>query len=118
MEEQSPFGQELRKLRKETRYTQTRLAKLARISTAYISQLETGNKKPTDRVITKLSDPLGISDNRLFIKISKPKMDLAATLATSREETPEILTSLSNEQWDELRIYLAYIKVKASILLK
>ena len=114
-EKQNLFGQELRKLRKEAKYKQAELAKLAGVSGAYISQLETGKKKPTDRVITKLSGALDIPENRLFIKIGKLKMDLAATLAIGRKEAPKILTSLSDEQWEELLTYLAYIKVNASI---
>ena len=114
-EKRHDFGQYLRNLRKEAKYTQAQLAKLAGISAAYISQLETSKKCPTDRVITKLSGPLDIPENRLFIKIGKLKMDLAATLAIDRKEAPEILTSLSDEQWEELLTYLAYIKVKASI---
>jgi len=114
-EKLSPFSQELRKLRKEAGYTQEQLANLAGISAAYISQLETGEKEPTDRVIAKLCGPLDIQENRLFIKIGKVKMDLAATLATDRKEAPEILTSLSDEQWRELLTYLAYLKIKASI---
>lgn len=115
---QTLFSQELRKLRKEARYTQDQLAKLARISASYISQLETGKKEPTDRVITKLSGPLDIPENYLLITVGKIKMDLAGTLATSRKEAPKILSALSDAQWEELLTYLAYIKVKASILLK
>lgn len=115
---QTPFSQELRKLRKEAKYTQVKLAQLAGISAAYISQLETGEKKPTDRVITKLSDALNIEENRLLIKVGKLKMDLAGTLAIRRNEAPDLLTNLSDEEWEELLTYLAYMKVKASILLK
>jgi len=117
-EKQNLFGQELKKLRKEARYTQDQLAKFAGISASYISQLETGNRDPTDRVITKLSGPLDIPENHLFITIGKIKMDLAGTLATERKEAPDLLINLSDEEWEELLTYLAYIKVKASILLK
>ena len=118
MGKQNQFGEELRNLRKEARYTQDKLAKCAEISASYVSQLETGAKKPSDRVITKLSGALDIPENRLFIKIGKLKMDLAATLAIGRKEAPAIITSLSDEQWEELLTYLAYIKVKASIVIK
>ena len=114
-EKQNDFGDELRKLRKAAGYTQAHLAKLAGISTAYVSQLETGEKEPTDRVITKLSGPLDIPENHLLITIGKIKMDLAGTLAIERKEAPEIISSLSDEQWKELLTYLAYIKVKTSI---
>jgi transcriptional regulator with XRE-family HTH domain len=114
-ENQNTFGQELRTIRKGLKLQQVKLAKLAVISAAYISQLETGEKKPTDRVITKLCRALDIPENRLLIKIGKMKMDLAATLSTRRQEIPKMLTSLSDDQLDELLTYLAYIKVKASI---
>ena len=110
MEIQNKFSQGLRKLRKEAKYRQVQLAKFAGISSTYVSQLETGKKKPTDRVIAKLSGALDIPENRLFSKIGKLKMDLAATLAIGRKEAPKILTSLSDEQWEELLTYLAYIK--------
>ena len=112
---QNFFGQELRKLRKEAKYKQVRLAELAGISAAYISQLETGQKKPTDRVITKLSGALDIAENNLLIKIGKLKMDLVGTLAIGRKEALELLSTISDEQWKELLTYLAYIKVKSSL---
>ena len=115
---QNPFGDELKRRRKDAKYTQVQLAKIARISTGYISQLETGKKKPTDRVITKLSDALNIEENQLLILVGKIKMDLAGALAIRQDEASELLTNLSGEEWDELRTYLAYIKVKASILVK
>ena len=110
------FGEYLRTLRKDARYTQIQLANLASISAAYVSQLETGKKKPTDRVITKLSGPLGIPENRLFIKIGKLKMDFAATLTIDRKEASEILYSLPDDRWEELLTYLAYMQIKASII--
>ena len=112
---QNLFGQALRKLRKEAKYRQAQLAKRAGISAAYISQLETGKKKPTDRVITKLSGALDIAENHLLIKIGKLKMDLAGTLGVDRNEAPELLATISDEQWKELLTYLAYIKVKSSL---
>ena len=45
MEQRNLFGKELKKLRKEARYTQGQLAKFAKISVSYISQLETGTKQ-------------------------------------------------------------------------
>ena len=114
-DDQNIFGKELRVLRKGLGYTQNQLAEFAGITAAYISQLENGRKKPTDRVIAKLYGPLDIPENRLLIKIGKMKMDLATTLATRRKEVPKVLTSLTDDQLEELLTYLAYIKIKASI---
>ena len=114
-DKQNAFGKELRKLRKGLGFTQKQLAELAGVTASYISQLENGLKYPTDRVIAKLYGPLDISENRLLIKIGKMKMDLAATLATRRKEVPKVLSSLTDDQLEELLTYLAYIQVKASI---
>jgi transcriptional regulator with XRE-family HTH domain len=116
LEERSLFSTELRKVRKHAAYTQVQLASLAGISAAYISQLETGKKKPTDRVITKLSAALNIPENQFLIKIGKVKMDFVETLAITRTESSKLLAALSDEQWEELLTYLAYIKLKSSIL--
>jgi transcriptional regulator with XRE-family HTH domain len=115
VDKQNSFGKELRRLRKSLQLRQDQLAELAGISAAYISQLETGKKNPTDRVITKLCGALDIPENRLLIKIGKMKMDLAATLATRRKKVPTILRSLTDDQLEELLTYIAYIKVRASI---
>lgn len=115
MEERNLFSAELRKLRKDATYTQDQLADIAGISAAYISQLETGKKKPTDRVITKLSDALNIPENQLLIKVGKVKMDFVETLAINRNELSKLLAALSDEQWEELLTYLSYIKLKSSI---
>ena len=55
-EKENAFGKELRKLRREgsIKYTQNELAKLAGVTASYISQLETGEKRPTLKVIHKL----------------------------------------------------------------
>jgi transcriptional regulator with XRE-family HTH domain len=115
VEKQNYFGTELRKLRKDRGYTQAELAKLAKISEAYVSLLETGGKKPTDRVITKLTDALNIEENRLLITVGKIKMELFGTLTIGRDEVPEVLTHLSDKEWEDLLAYLAYIRVKATI---
>jgi len=112
---QTLFGQELKKLRKEAGYTQEELGKRAGISASYVSQLETGNKEPTDKVITKLSGPLDIPENHLLLTVGKIKMDLVSTLATDLKEAPEILSALSDQEWERLLTDLATIKVKASI---
>jgi transcriptional regulator with XRE-family HTH domain len=115
VDKKNAFGKELRRLRKEAKYKQSDLAKSARISASYISQLENGKRNPTDRVITQLSGALDIPENRLLIKIGKLKMDLAATLATDRKQVNSIISSLSDEQWQEILTYLAYVKVKSSL---
>jgi transcriptional regulator with XRE-family HTH domain len=114
-EKRNLFGQELRKLRKEAIYTQDQLAKFARISASYISQLETGGKKPTDRVITKLAGALDIPENRLLMKVDKIKMDFASTFVFTKETASDLIAKLPDKEWEDLQNYLAFLKVKSAI---
>jgi len=103
-------------MRREAGYTQAQLAQRAGITAAYVSQLETGKKPPTARVIRKLSAALEVHPNRLFRTIRMVEMDLASTLATRRQEVQSLLPALPNEQLEELANYLAYLEFKTSVL--
>lgn len=113
--EKSDFCKELKKLRKDRHYTQKELAKIAGVSKIYINLLENGKRKPSDKIITKLCKVLNVEENILLITIGKIKMDIFGALAIKKENAPEFLTKLSDEEWKELINYLAYMKIKASI---
>jgi transcriptional regulator with XRE-family HTH domain len=105
----------LKEIRKSLGLTQIQLSLSAKISAAYVSQLETGKKQPTDRVITKLCAALEIPENRLLIKIGKVKMDFAGTFKTNKRDVKSLINSLSDEQLDELQKFLAYLTIKSTI---
>jgi len=112
------FGRELRLLRTEgkIRYSQAQLASLAGIKASYVSQLETGKKNPTPRVIRRLSPHLGVTANHLLIKLGMAEMDLASTLANNRQQIKRKMSDLPEEQLEELASYLTYLDFKASVL--
>jgi len=58
----SEFSRKLRDLRLngKYKYTQVILGRLAGVTPSYISQLETGKKNPTPKIIRKLSPHLGM----------------------------------------------------------
>jgi transcriptional regulator with XRE-family HTH domain len=58
MKEKS-FGDALTKLREETGYSITALAEAANISRPYLSQLESGTRKPAPKTLKKLAEALG-----------------------------------------------------------
>ena len=111
------FGRELRRLRLEgdVKYSQTQLAKLAGIKASYISQLETGKRKPTPKVIRRLSPHLGVPANHLLSTIGLIEMDLARTLAANRDEISRKLPDLTPEQIEEAASFLTYLEFKASL---
>ena len=80
-EPQAEFGRELRKLRLDARYSQARLAELVNTSTSYVSQLETGKRMPTPRIIRRLSPFLGVTPNYMLRKIGMVEMNLADALS-------------------------------------
>ena len=117
-EPRTEFGRELRRLRCEgkTRYSLTKLAALADVTASYISQLETGEKSPTPRVIRRLSRHLGVAPNHLLSRIGMIEMDLAGTLASNRDHISSIMPDMTNEQLDELANYLTYLDFKVTAL--
>lgn len=116
-EPRTEFGRELRRLRREgpIEYSQSQLAKLSGVTTSYISQLETGERTPTPRVIRRLSPHLGVNPNHLFMKLGMVEMDLAGTLAGNRDQVKQKMPHLPEEQLEELASYLTYLHFKASI---
>ena len=112
------FGRELRRLRREGKFTysQGQLAKLAGITASYLSQLETGKRSPTPRVIRRLSPHLGVSPNHLLRTIGMVEMDLASTLASKREYLGNIVPEIPEKQLDELANLLTYLEFKEEAL--
>ena len=54
------FSIQLKKLRKSKSFSQAKLAELSALSQAYISELESGEKQPTLKVIKKLAKALEV----------------------------------------------------------
>ena len=117
-EPKKEFGRELRKLRLEgiPKYSQTELAKLTGISASYISQLETGEKDPTVRVIRKLSTHLRVRPNHFLKIIGMVEMDFASTLAYNLDQAKRQMPDLPVDQLEEIANYLTYLDFKATVL--
>jgi len=112
------FRRELKRLRCEgsIKYTQAELADLAGISAAYISQLETGERKPTPQVIRSISHHLGVSPNHLLKTIGMVEMDIARTFTNNRDKVKDKIPNLSTDQIEEIANYLTYLEFKISVL--
>jgi transcriptional regulator with XRE-family HTH domain len=110
------FGRELRRLRRQLSLSQAHLADLAGVTASYLSQLETGDRRPTRSVIQRLSPHLEVSPNHLLSKIGMIEMDLARTLADKREYVRQIAPDLSEQQAEEMANYLTYLEFKREAL--
>src|ERR1700726_2830431 len=62
----SRFGDLIRSRRREMNLTQDELAARIGISTPYIGHLESGKRHPSDKIVTKLADVLGLDNRELF----------------------------------------------------
>lgn len=85
---QEDFINNLRRIRKDKKITQERLAELCQTETSYIGQIEIGKRFPSISLIEKIADALDIPAYQLF-KETK-------TTTFSKEEI-EILGSKTSE---------------------
>lgn len=60
------FGEVIRAKRRELDLTQDEVAARIKISTPYIGHLESGKRHPSDKIVTKLADVLGLDHRELF----------------------------------------------------
>ncbi len=79
------FGQVLRDRRRQLDLRQEEVARRIKTSTPYIEHLESGKRHPSDKIVTRLAEVLGVDRRELFF------------LARGRAET-----LLSNDKMEEL----------------
>lgn len=60
------FGEVIRSKRRELDLTQDEIAARIKISTPYIGHLESGKRHPSDKIVTKLAEALGLDNRELF----------------------------------------------------
>ena len=108
------FGRALTQLRENEGMTVTELAKRAGVSTSYVSQLETGNKRATDPIIRRISNALDINPIVLFTAAGMIPLPFADTVrpASSTVRLDEELSELERE---ELIKYLSFLRYEASL---
>jgi transcriptional regulator with XRE-family HTH domain len=60
------FGQVIRDRRRQLDLTQEEVARRISTSTPYIGHLESGKRHPSEKVVTKLADVLGLDRREMF----------------------------------------------------
>jgi transcriptional regulator with XRE-family HTH domain len=60
------FGHRIRERRRQLNLTQEEVARRVKTSTPYIGHLESHKRHPSDRVISRLADVLGLDQRELF----------------------------------------------------
>jgi transcriptional regulator with XRE-family HTH domain len=87
------FGQVIRERRRQLDLTQQEVAQRIRTSTPYVGHLESGKRHPSDKVLSRLAEVLGLERLDLFF-LANPG---AVELLKSKE------TSSRHSAWDEFR---------------
>jgi transcriptional regulator with XRE-family HTH domain len=67
------FGQVLRDRRRQLDLTQQEVARRIKTSTPYVGHLEAGKRRPSNAVLSRLADVLGLNRRDLFI-LANPKV--------------------------------------------
>jgi len=72
------FGQVLRERRRKLDLTQEEVARRIRTSTPYIGHLESGKRHPSDKILTRLSEVLGLDRREMFF-LANPRAQAILT---------------------------------------
>ena len=91
--EQRNFGQVLRERRRKLDLTQHEVARRIKTSTPYVGHLEAGKRHPSDKVIGRLAEVLGLDRRELFFLANPAAFDLVQFEASARQASA----------WDEFR---------------
>ncbi len=95
VEKSRTLGEIIRRRRRELDMTQGELAQMIGTSTPYVGLLESDQRRPSETVVTKLADALGLESSELFF-LANP--DVRALLHPNGNGHAK-----SSSAWDEFR---------------
>ena len=87
------FGQVIRERRRQLDLTQEEVARRIKTSTPYVGHLESGKRHPSDKILTRLAEVLGLDRRELFF-LANPR---AQALLSPEVETP------AESAWEDFR---------------
>jgi transcriptional regulator with XRE-family HTH domain len=79
------FGQVIRERRRQLDLTQEEVAHRIKTSTPYVGHLESGKRHPSDKIVTRLAEVLGLDRREVFF-LANPRAQ--ALLTPEAESTP------------------------------
>src|ERR1022692_4224127 len=87
------FGEVIRRKRRELDFTQEEVASRIKTSTPYVGHLESGKRHPSDKIVTRLAEVLGLDRRELFF-LANPRAH--ALLSPETESAPD-------SAWDDFK---------------
>lgn len=88
------FGAVIRDRRRQLDLTQEEVARRIKTSTPYVGHLESGKRHPSDKIVSRLCEVLGLDRRELFF-LANPRAQ--ALLTPAREEV------VDNSAWEDFR---------------
>src|ERR1700689_2457207 len=70
------FGQVIRDRRRQLDLTQQEIARRIKTSTPYVGHLESGKRHPSDKVLSRLAEALGLDRRELFFLANPGAVEL------------------------------------------
>jgi len=90
------FGSKIRDRRRQLHLTQEELSRLINTSVSYVANLEGGRRRPSDKVVMKLAEVLGLDARELFL-FAIPKIGSFLSELKSSEEMSAWKTFLNSK---------------------
>jgi transcriptional regulator with XRE-family HTH domain len=87
------FGQVIRERRRQLDLTQEEVAHRIKTSTPYVGHLESGKRHPSDKIVTRLAEVLGLDRRELFF-LANPRAQALLS--------PEA-ASTADSAWDDFK---------------
>ena len=91
------FGQVIRERRRQLDLTQEEVARRIRTSTPYVGHLESGKRHPSDRIVNRLCEVLGLDSRELFF-LANPRAHALVNPAPENNSASAWEQFKSNEQ--------------------
>jgi transcriptional regulator with XRE-family HTH domain len=108
---QRSFGQVIRERRRQLDLTQEEVARRIKTSTPYVGHLESGKRHPSDKIVTRLAEVLGLDRRELFFlanpraqELLSPEPEQDASSAWEDFKRNEQLRHIHNINEDEMEM--------------
>jgi len=87
------FGQIIRDRRRQLDLTQEEVARRIKTSTPYVGHLESGKRHPSDKIVTRLAEVLGLDRREMFFLANPRTQELFSPVAATE----------ASSAWDDFR---------------
>jgi transcriptional regulator with XRE-family HTH domain len=91
------LGEVIRRRRRELDLTQEEVASRIKTSTPYVGHLESGKRHPSDKIVARLAEVLGLDQRELFF-LANPNAQALLSAEPEREEDSALEQLRKNDQ--------------------